>query len=313
MNSERPRVIDIHRHMWSSAQPHPKVRDIAHNASTIRYHQPEEIPLVPDVDGSADAIVAEMDGAGVDVSVLLMADYHKRLGDAIFSPEGENRVQIHMAQRHQGRLIPFFGMDPRREDAASLFETSLKEWGVRGLKLHPTVGFFPHDRVCYPLYELCVEYGVPVIFHTGPMPSPLYSRYAQPVEFDEVAADFPELMVIMAHSGQGHIAVPQLWIQALAIAREKPNIVLELSLWQILYRDDPKSFVLAVDTMRREIGIERIVFGSDFPGPRDVLSLKEWVGGIRSLPALGEEHGAHFDNHDVEAILGGNAARLLKL
>ena len=156
-------IIDIHRHMWSSAQRHPLVREIAHSAPNIRYHQPEEIPLVPDVDATADAIVAEMDGAGADVSALLMADYHMRLGDAIFSPEGENRVQVYMAERHPGRLIPFFGIDPRRPDAATMFDKALKEWGVRGLKLH-----------------------------TGPMQSPLYGRYARPTEFDDVAADFPE-------------------------------------------------------------------------------------------------------------------------
>ena len=306
-------IIDIHRHMWSSAQRHPMVREIAHSASTVRYHQPDEIPLVPDVDGTADGIVAEMDGAGVDVSVLLMADYHRRLGDAIFSPEGENRVQVYFTQRHPGRLISFFGMDPRREDAASLFDKAITEWGVKGLKLHPTVGFFPHDRVCYPLYEKCVEHGLPVIFHTGPMPSPLYSRYARPTEFDDVAADFPDLTVIMAHSGQGHIAVPHLWLEALASAREKPNIILELSLWQILFKEDPISFVKALDTMRNEIGIERIPFGSDFPGPRDVLPLADWVAAFRQLPSLGEEAGVRFDDTDVDAILGGNSARILGL
>ena len=146
------------------------------------------MPLVPDVDASADEIVAEMDEAGVDISCLLMADYHKRLGDAIFSPEGENRVQALMSRRHPDRLIPFFGMDPRRPDAADLFEQGLRDWGVRGLKIHPTVGFYPHDEACYPLYEKCVEFGVPVISHTGPMPSPLYSKYAMPIEFDQVAA-----------------------------------------------------------------------------------------------------------------------------
>ena len=306
-------IIDFHRHMWSASQRHPRLGEIARRASKVGYRQPEEVPLVPDVDATSDAIVAEMDGAGVDVSVLLMADYHKRLGDAIFSPEGENRVQVHMSQRHQGRLIPFFGMDPRRPDAAGLFEVALKEWGVKGLKLHPTVGFFPHDQVCYPLYEKCVEYGVPVISHTGPMPSPLYSRYTRPTEFDEVAADFPDLTLVLAHSGLGHMAVPEMGFEALAVAREKPNIMLELSLWQILYKENPRSFVLALDTMRREIGIERVIFGADFPGPRDVLPLKDWVGAIRRLPSLGEEHGVRFDDRDVDAILGGNSARILGL
>ena len=97
------------------------------------------------------------------------------------------------------------------------------------------------------------------------------------------------------------------------MAREKPNVVLELSLWQIIYRDDPGAFVRALDTMRREIGIERIVFGSDFPGPREVLPLKEWGCAIKQLPSLGEQQGVPFDDRDVDAILGDNSARILRL
>ncbi len=299
-------IIDIHRHMWSSTEKHPVFRDFGHEVE-------RELPLVPDVDATADAIIEEMDGAGVDVTALLVADYHQRLGDAIFSPEGENRIQAYMAERHRGRLIPFFGMDPRRPDAVSLFEKGLKEWGVKGLKIHPTVGFFPSDPMCYPLYEKCVEYGVPVISHTGPMPSPLYSQHAMPLQFDKVAADFPELTLIMAHSGHGHISSPHLYLEALAIAKEKPNIVLEVSCWQLIYNNDPGAFVRALSNMRDEIGIERVIFGSDFPGPRRWMTLKDWVGVFRSLPALGEEHGYRFDDEDVDAILGGNSARILGL
>ena len=306
-------IIDIHRHMWSVTQRHPRVAEIAKRATKIGYRPPEEIPLVPDVDATADAIVAEMDGAGVDISALVLADYHMLLSDAIFSPEGENRVQIHMSQRHPERLIPFFGIDPRSPKSAELFELGLKDWGVKGLILHPTVGFFPHDPACYPLYEKCIEYGVPVISHSGPMRSPLYSKYAMPIEFDQVAADFPDLILILAHAGQGLSAMPDMSIDALAIALEKPNIVLELSLWQILYKESPSSFLTALDRMRNEIGVERIVFGADFPGPRDVMPLRDWVDAFKALPALGDEHGVRFDDRDVDGILGGNSSRILGL
>jgi len=78
-------------------------------------------------------------------------------------------------------------------------------------------------------------------------------------------------------------------------------------------KDDPKGFALALDRMRREIGIERMVFGSVFPGPRSVMPLKEWTGAIKRLPSLGEECGVRFDDEDVDAILGGNSARILGL
>ena len=110
-----------------------------------------------------------------------------------------------------------------------------------------------------------------------------------------------------------HFATLRSYLEALAIAREKPNIILEVSCWQLIYKSDPGAFVRALDNMRNEIGIERIIFGSDFPGPRMWMPLTEWVGAFRSLPALGEEHGVRFDDRDVDAILGGNSARILGL
>ena len=94
--------------------------------------------------------------------------------------------------------------------------------------------------------------------------------------------------------------------------RMKPNIYLELSMWQSKFKYTGE-FLYAIDRMRDTIGIERIIWGSDFPGVRAVMSMKEWVDIFRRLPSLGEEHGYRFDDKDVDALLGGNAARILKL
>ena len=172
--------------------------------------------------------------------------------------------------------------------------------------MHPTVGYFPHDRAAYPLYEICQSKGLPVTFHTGPMPSPLFSRYTQPLHFDEVAADFPDMTIVMAHAGQ------ELWPEALNVARMKPNIILELSMWQPKFKY-LNEFLFAIDRMRDTIGIERITWGSDFPGLSNVMPMKKWVDIFKQLPSLGEEHGFKFDDLDVQALMGGNAARILNL
>ena len=54
------------------------------------------------------------------------------------------------------------------------------------------------------MYEKAQELGLPVMVHTGPEPKPLYSRHCQPVYVDDVAADFPDLTIILAHAGMGH-------------------------------------------------------------------------------------------------------------
>ena len=153
-----------------------------------------------------------------------------------------------------------------------------------------------------------MSHGLPVLFHCGPAFHPrLYSRFTHPLEYDQVAADFPNLTMIMGHAGN------EWWADCVAVAQGHPNMVLELSEWQMPLRDDPEETVRAIGRMRDTVGIERIVWASDFPGKRTFISLKDSVGVFRDLPSVGAKHSYRFTDADVEAMLGGNAARLLGL
>ena len=208
-------IIDLHRHMWSVGERH---RD-AFAGMPGRPQLPE--PSF-DWEQTAREIVEEMDGAGVDRSVLFVADFAARLGEPPLSIEEENRLIVEAHRRYPERITAYYGIDPRRPGAADSIERAIKEWGVTGIKLHPTVGFFPHDRLCYPIYELCVSHGLPVLFHSGPAFHPkLYSRFTHPLEYDQVAADFPNLTMIMGHAGG------EWWHDCIAVAHGHPNMVLE--------------------------------------------------------------------------------------
>jgi uncharacterized protein len=296
-------IVDMHRHLWSVFERHPN----ASHRFTQRFGGPPIQPLELDAEGRAADILAEMEGAGVDRTVIVVADFALRLGEGLFPIEEENRLVAGLGRSHPGKLIPFLGVDPRRPEAPELFRKGLDEWGMAGLKLHPATGFFPYDPVCLPLFDLAGQRGVPVLVHTGPMVTPLLSRMAQPVHLDEVAADFPKTTIIMAHVGLCW------WEEALSIAWHKPNIILELSTWQWKFRQDPREFVRAVTTMKDGIGADRIVFGSDFPALRAAMSLRSWVEAFQKLPALAQEHGFQISEADSQAILGGNAERLLRL
>jgi hypothetical protein len=95
------------------------------------------------------------------------------------------------------------------------------------------------------------------------------------------------------------------------MARWKPNIYLELSLWQIEYTEDQENFIRAVLRIRKAIGLERVIFGSDLPGIAKVMSLVDWVGVFRALPGSAARHGSRITEADAANMLGGNAARLL--
>lgn len=290
-------VIDIHRHFWRGNQ---------------RYYDPQAsaeapAPAKPDWEATTREHVEEMAASGVDASVMLIADYGDRLGTPYFPIDQENWILVQARDRHPEQIIAFYGIDPRRPGAPDKFERAIQEWGMDGIKLHATAGYFPHDRVCYPIYETCIKHDVPVLHHSGERFHPLlYSRFTHPLEFDQVAVDFPRLKMILGHAGG------LWWSDCATIARVHENVVVDLAEWQTKLRDKPQETLAALDHMRDFLGIERILWGTDFPHMRRQMSLKDTVDIYRQLPVLAREHGYKFTDGEVEAMLGANAARILK-
>ncbi len=111
-----------------------------------------------------------------------------------------NYEMLEVASENLDVLIPFVSIDPHKgklgvREARKLIE----EYGVRGFKFHPTMqGFYPNDRLAYPLYEAINDGGAIALFHTGQtgvgsgMPGGMGMRlkYSNPMYMDDVAADF---------------------------------------------------------------------------------------------------------------------------
>ena len=98
-------------------------------------------------------------------------------------------------------------------------------------------GFFPNDRLAYPLYEVIEEDGLPALFHTGhsgvgsglPGGGGIRLKYSNPIHVDDVAVDFPTLKIVLAHP-----SFP--WQdEALSIATHKPQVFIDLSGWSPKY------------------------------------------------------------------------------
>lgn len=181
-------------------------------------------------DVSGDMLVADMDEGGIDKAVVMPNDLglmKYESGEGKYSIREINRIFAEATQRHPGRLLAFVGVDPRRPEAVSILEQGMKEWGMKGLKLNPACGFYPDDREwCYPLYEKAQELGAIVLCHTGPEGFPFHTKYCEPKYLAEVAVDFPDLKIIMAHAGYCW------WPEAATIASLHRNVYLDLAQWQ---------------------------------------------------------------------------------
>lgn len=199
------------------------------------------------------------------------------------------------AARNNDVLIPFGSVDPWDADAVRRVQQQVGEYGARGFKFHPSLqAFEPNDRRFYPIYEAIAAAGVPTLFHTGqtglgsalPGGHGIKLRYSDPMLLDDVAADFPELTIVLAHP-----AVP--WVDAqIAIASHKANCYVDLSGWSPKYF--PPQLVRALSRQLRT----KALFGTDHP----YIGLERWR---RDFDGLG------VDPDALPLILKANALRVL--
>ena len=136
-------------------------------------------------------------------------------------------------------------------------------------------GFYPNDRMAYPLYEAINDGGAIALFHTGQtgvgsgMPGGMGMRlkYSNPMYMDDVAADFPDLKIILAHP-----SFP--WQEeALSVATHKPNVYIDLSGWS------PKYFPPILVRYINSILQDKMLFGSDWP----VITPDRWLADFAKL------------------------------
>lgn len=189
----------------------------------------------------------------------------------------------------RGRVLPFASINPYIvNDLAAELERLVQAYKFRGIKVYPVYQHhFPNDPRMYPLYSKAQELGLPVLVHTG---SSVFRgariKYGDPLLLDDVAIDFPDLTILLAHSGR-----PFWYEQAFWMARRHENVYMEVS-------GLPAKKLLDYFP-RLERLAHKVVYGSDWPGNPD---LRRNVEAIHALPISAEAR---------QAILYDNAARIL--
>ena len=261
-------------------------------------------------DGSAERLIREMEEAGIDKTVLLALDGHFAF-TANLTYKDYNNYVANIVNEYPDKFIGFCGIDPRRgKEAIQELERCVEELGLKGLKLYPLTGFYPDDLKFYPFYKRVQELDIPILIHTGSGPPNTYIKYCQPIYVDKVAIDFPDIKIIMAHMGSPFTN------QAISVAGKNFNVYLDISAWEPVLKMMPAAFIQALFQAKLSCGIDKILFGSDWPLFTPILSLKDWVKGIRKLkipPPLKLMGLTDFTEKDKDKILGINAAKVLGL
>ena len=273
-------------------------------AIDVHVHLEHEAPPT-----EADAAARKYFGKSTgEAGARALADYYRsrRMACVVFTvdeqltgrPHLTNDAILAFAAANPDIVLPFVSVNPTRgasavEEARRLVATG----AVRGLKLHPPLQeFFANDRLAYPLYEVFAEARLPVLFHTGhsgigtgmPGGGGIRLKYGNPMHIDDVAVDFPDMPIILAHP-----SFP--WQdEAISVCLHKPQVYIDLSGWS------PKYFSPTLVQYANTLLKHKVLFGSDYP----------WITPDRWL--------ADFTKIDIRddvrpLVLKANAARLFKL
>jgi hypothetical protein len=284
LNLDALTAIDVHVHVEADDHGHFSLDDELLAAASKYFKGDPYHPTVPQIAG--DYRQARM------AAVIFTVDAEAATGQPALS----NEEIADAAAQHPDVLIPFGSIDPARgQDGIRAARRLVESHGVKGFKFHPSLqAFAPNDRAAYPLYEELQSLGVPALFHTGqtgigaglPGGRGIKLRFSDPMLLDDVAADFPDLTIIMAHP-----SVP--WQDAaISIATHKANVYIDLSGWSPKYF--PPQLVRAANTMLRT----KVLFGSDYP----LLRPERWIRDFEALEIKDEVRPLIMKENAIRAL-----------
>lgn len=175
----------------------------------------------------------------------------------------------------------------------------LRSGDIKGLKLYPGYEpFYPHDKRLQVVYDLAIEFDVPVMFHSGDTYTPKGKiRYSHPLHIDDVAVDFPELKIVICHVGNP-------WIRdCMEVVYKNKNVYADFS--GLVLGDFSDKFERYMKEQLEEMILyagepEYLLYGTDWP----ISSMKSYLNFMKQLD---------LPDDKKELIYWKNAAKLFKI
>lgn len=222
---------------------------------------------------SPKAFLEHMDAAGIERAVLI----NYVAPEVIGFNSSVNEWVANYVKEDPKRLIPCGSLHPRHSANIMADVEQVLRLGLRLIKIHP-----PH-QLLYPndyqkgvkeleiIYRAAEANGIPIMFHTGTSIFPgARNKYGDPIFIDDVAVDFPNLKILLAHGGR------PLWMDtSFFLVRRHKNVYLDIS-------GIPPKALLKYFPRLEEIA-SKTVFGTDWPGP-GVPDIRRNLDDFNALP-----------------------------
>lgn len=248
-------IIDTHAQIW--------VREVVEKLPKEMIDEYERV-FGKKFDYGLDDMLKEMDECGVNKAVVVAVD-----AQTTFNYYIPNEIVAEVVEKSDGKLIGFAGVDPHKGVVALKEIEKAVDMGFKGLKLMPHLHMLnPNDEKMYPIYEKALEYDLVLLFHSGTQfHKGTKIKYCRPIYFDDVAVDFPDLKIIIAHFGY------PWYEEALAVVRRNENVYFNIAGWSPKYI--PETVIRHMNSLLQD----KVLFGTDYP----LMSYKRIVEELKAL------------------------------
>lgn len=267
LESQSLRITDFHIHIQPWRQLKPAVME------TMRRGKEDRFEFLLALMDDPKMLLRIMDDEGIDR--VGMVNYPSP--DLMGFTDETNDFAARYAAAEPRRLLPYGGVHPRFSRDVAADVRRLSEMGIRVLKIHPNHQCFPANAytdgmdALATLYRTCEDVGLPVMIHTGTSIFPgARSKWGNPMEIDDVAIDFPDLPIIMAHGGR-----PLYMNEAFFILRRHRQVWLDLS-------GIPPKGMLGYFPRIAELEAQ-LLWGTDWPSP-GVENMRRNIDDFLALP-----------------------------
>lgn len=243
---------------------------------------------------------------GIDFSIVLAAYFPRKTGSI------SNEQTLSLTSGYENILV-FGSLDVENEFEKGLaqLEDLLRKGKIVGVKLYPGYQYFyPNDRKNDAIYELASKFKIPVMFHSGlAYKSPGGIQFSRPIYIDDVAGNFRDMKIVISHLGDPDTK------EAAAVAHKNPNVYLDFSglvsnttknqrraeKWKRLNEEYVVKTV--ADVFIDLMGVEKVIFGSDWPISSHEKSLA-LVSALQKMLKLDEKETKQIMSENILKVLG---------
>ncbi len=255
-------------------------------------------------------IIWAMDKYGVDIACLLPESMMDSTGYT--SRWVSNGEMAKVVESNPNRFIYEPNVSPIKykgvKNTIWELEYWVKEKGAKIFKFYPPEDTYINDPDIWPFYEKAQELRILLDIHTGfCWVPPGKSKYALPIQLDDVARDFPELKINAFHMGYPYCDDLNM------VAMGHPNVYVCLSLLVPWAATAPRKFAKILGEAMRWVGPDRIIWGTDYAG--FAAQIRGAVMGLRDFQIpkdVQEQYGyPEITDDDRRKIFGENLGKLL--